>query len=124
MERNSFLYKARRKAQVFAHRIVSNEAMSKFYFKIVLGKKLNLENPRTFNEKLQWMKLYYYPNNPLVIQCADKYAVRKYIEDKGYGDLLVPLVGHWKQADNIEWDQLPNKFVLKCNHGCAYNLLC
>lgn len=124
MERDSFLYKARRTAQVIAHRLVSNEAMSKFYFKIVLKKDLNLENPKTFNEKLQWMKLYYYPFNETVIQCADKYAVRKYIENKGYKKLLVPLVGRWKYAKNIEWDKLPNKFVLKCNHGCAYNIVC
>ena len=124
MERDSFLYKARRTAQVLAHKVISNEAMSRFYFKIVLGKKLNLDDPQTFNEKLQWMKLYYYPKNPMVIQCADKYAVRKYIEEKGYGNLLVPLVGYWDKAKNIKWEKLPDRFVLKCNHGCAYNLLC
>ena len=124
MERDSFLYKARRQCQVIAHRFISNEAMSKFYFKIVLKKKLNLENPQTFNEKLQWLKLYYYPSNQTVIQCADKYAVREYIKEKGYGDLLVPLVGHWEDAKNIEWDTLPDGFVLKCNHGCAYNIVC
>ena len=63
MERDSFLYKARRKCQVIAHKVVSDEAMSKLYFKIVLHKKLNLDNPQTFNEKIQWMKLYYYPKN-------------------------------------------------------------
>lgn len=124
MERDSFLYKARRTAQVIAHRFVSNEVMSKFYFKIVLKKELNLDTPKTFNEKLQWMKLYYYPFNETVIQCADKYAVRKYIENKGYENLLVPLIGAWKDAHNIEWNKLPKKFVLKCNHGCAYNMLC
>ena len=93
MERDSFLYKARRKCQVLAHKVVSNEAMSKLYYKIVLHKKLNLDNPQTFNEKIQWMKLYYYPKNPLVVNCSDKYAVRDYITEKGYGDRLVPLLG-------------------------------
>jgi hypothetical protein len=124
MERDSFLYKARRTAQVIAHRFVSNEAMSKFYFKIVLKKDLDFETPKTFNEKLQWMKLYYYPFNETVIQCADKYAVRKFIEQKGYEKLLVPLIGHWERAEDIQWDRLPDRFVLKCNHGCAYNILC
>ena len=124
MERDSFLYKARRTAQVIAHKFISNEAMSKFYFKIVLKKRLNFENPQTFNEKLQWLKLYYYPFNRTVIQCADKYAVREYIERKGYGNLLVPLVGYWENAKSIEWEALPDRFVLKCNHGCAYNIVC
>lgn len=123
MERSSFLYKARRKAQVLAHRFISNEALSKFYFRIVLHKRLNLENPQTFNEKIQWMKLYYYPNNPLSVRAADKFAVREYIRNKGYGDKLVTLFGVWDRAEDIEWDMLPNRFVLKCNHGCAYNIV-
>lgn len=123
MERDSFVYKARRKCQVLAHQVFSNEAMSKLYFKIVLHKKLNLDDPQTFNEKIQWMKLYYYPQNPLVINGADKYAVREYIEKKGYGDKLVPLLGVWDKAEDIAWDKLPDRFVLKCNHGCAYNIV-
>lgn len=123
MERDSFLYKARRKGQVLAHKIVSNEAMSKFYYKIVLHKPLDLDNPQTFNEKIQWMKLYYYPKNPVIVQAADKYVVRDYIEKKGYGDKLVPLLGVWDKAEDIEWGKLPGRFVLKCNHGCAYNIV-
>lgn len=123
MERNSLMYKARRKIQTFAHGIVSNEILSKLYFRIVMKKPLNLEHPQTFNEKLQWMKLYYYPNNPLVVQCADKYAVREYVQNKGYGNRLVPLLGVWEKAEDIEWENLPQRFVLKCNHGCAYNVV-
>ena len=123
MERDSFLYKARRKCQVLAHKVVPDEVMSKIYYKIVLNKKLNLENPQTFNEKIQWMKLYYYPFDPLVIQGSDKYAVRSYIEHKEYGNRLVPLLGVWESAEEINWDQLPDRFVMKCNHGCAYNII-
>ena len=123
MERDSFLYKARRKCQVLAHKIVPDEAMSKLYYRIVLHKKLNLKNPQTFNEKIQWMKLYYYPKNQLVIDGADKYEVRSYIKDKGYGDKLVPILGVWDKAEDIDWDNLPDRFVLKCNHGCAYNIV-
>ena len=124
MERDSFLYKARRTAQVLAHRFLSNETMSKFYFIIVLKKELNLENPQTFNEKIQWLKLHDYPTNQLVIDGADKYKVRAYVEKKGLGNILVPLIGHWDKPADIDWDKLPEKFVLKCNHGCAYNILC
>jgi len=123
MERDSLLYKVRRKCQVLAHKVVSNEAMSKLYFKIVLHKKLNLKDPQTFNEKIQWLKLYHYPKNPLVVNGSDKYVVREYIAEKGYGDKLVPLLGVWDRAEDIDWDQLPDRFVLKCNHGCAYNIV-
>lgn len=123
MERDSLLYKTRRKAQTIAHRFISNETMSEFYFRIVLKKKLNLDNPQTFNEKLQWMKLYYYPRNKRVVVCADKYKVRGYIKKRGYGDTLVPLLGAWNNAGEIEWEKLPQNFVLKCNHGCAYNIV-
>lgn len=124
MERDSFIYKARRELQVLAHKVLSDELLSKIYYRIVLKKKLNLQNPETFNEKLQWLKLYYYPETSTVIQCSDKYAVRDYIASKGYADTLVPLLGAWKRAEHIDWDVLPQKFVLKCNHGCAYNILC
>lgn len=124
MERDSFIYKTRRKIQVVVHKLFSNEFMSKLYFKIVLKEKLDLKNPRTFNEKLQWLKLYYYPQNDLAVKCTDKYRVREYIKDKGYENTLVPLLGAWDNVEDIDWDSLPNKFVLKCNHGCAYNIVC
>ena len=123
MERDSFLYILRRRCQVLAHKFISDEIMSKLYYRIVLHKKLNLRDPRSFNEKIQWMKLYYYPSTPLVVQCADKYAVRDYIKGKGYGDRLVPLLGVWDRAEDIDWESLPDRFVLKCNHGCAYNIV-
>ena len=58
MERDSFLYNIRRKGQIIAHKIFPDEILSKIYFKVVLGKKLNLKNPKTFNDKMQWLKLY------------------------------------------------------------------
>lgn len=124
MERDSFLYKARRQCQVIAHKIMPEEVMCKFYSRILLKKKVDLKNPQTFNEKIQWLKLHYYPTNQLVIDGADKYKVRAYVEEKGLGNILVPLIGHWDKPEDIEWDKLPDKFVLKCNHGCAYNILC
>lgn len=123
MERESIIYKVRRKVQVVAHKVVPDKVMSKLYFRIVMKKKLNLDSPKTFNEKLQWMKLNYYPKNPTVVQCADKYAVREYIKKKGYESKLVPLLGVWDRAEDITWESLPDKFVLKCNHGCAYNIV-
>ncbi|HAT4162529.1 TPA: glycosyl transferase [Clostridium perfringens] len=123
MERDSLLYKTRRTGQVIAHKIFPNEVMSKIYFKIVLGKKLNLDSPQTFNEKIQWLKLYYFPKSNSVVKCADKYAVRDYIKNKGYENTLTPLIGSWNNTSEIDWGILPKKFVFKCNHGCAYNIV-
>ena len=123
MERDSILYKIRREGQVCASKIMPAAMLSKIYYRIVLGKQLNLKNPQTFNEKIQWMKLYYYPKSKRVVVCADKYKVRGYINKKGYKNTLVPLLGAWDSAGEIDWQKLPDKFVLKCNHGCAYNIV-
>lgn len=124
MERDSILYKIRRKGQVIAQHIIPDEWMCKFYSRILLKKKVDLKNPKTFNEKIQWLKIHDYPNNQLVIQGADKYRVRKYVQEKGLENILVPMIAHWDNPKKINWDKLPDKFVLKCNHGCAYNILC
>ena len=102
MERDTFLYNSRRKMQTLAHRFISDESMSKFYYRIVLKKKLNLENPQTFNEKLQWLKLYYFPNDSLVTQCADKYAVRYFMTNQGYENKLKRWMKEDFGAFNIE----------------------
>ena len=124
MARKSVLYSIRRKGQVLAHHIAGPEFMSKVYYRILLHTKLDLKKPQTFNEKLQWLKLYYWPNNPKAIQCADKYAVRSYIKERGREDILNDILFVWESADDICWDKLPKQFVLKCNHGCGYNILC
>lgn len=124
MERDSIFYKIIRKGQVLAHYIIPDEIMAKLYSRVILKKHIDLDNPKTFNEKIQWLKIHDFPKNPLVIRGADKYAVRKYVKKKGLEHLLVPLIGAWRSADEIEWEKLPNRFVLKCNHGCAYNILC
>lgn len=124
MERDSILYKIRRKGQVIAQHMIPDEWMCKFYSRILLKKKVDLKNPKTFNEKIQWLKIHDYPNNQLVIQGADKYRVRKYVQEKGLENILVPMIADWDNPEKINWDELPDKFVLKCNHGCAYNILC
>lgn len=120
MDRNNPLYKARRMMQVIAYHVLPHEMLSKIYYKILIPEKLDLKNPTTLNEKMQWLKLYYYLNNSLAIQCTDKYQVRDYIVQKGLAGKLTNLLGVWEDARDIEWDELPDKFVLKCTHGCAY----
>lgn len=107
-----------------AYHILPHDFLSKLYFKIYLHENMDLKNPQKFNEKLQWLKLKYNAKSPLIIQCTDKYAVRNYVEKCGYGNILTKLLGVWERAEDIDWNNLPNKFVLKCTHGCAYNILC
>ncbi len=97
---------------------------SHYWYFYCFRRPLSLTNPVTLNEKLQWLKLKRYGKDPLVIQCADKYRVREYVEKAGFGHTLNPLLGVWEKASDIPWESLPEAFVLKCNHGCGYNLLC
>lgn len=124
MKRDHFLYRLRRHVQVLACKLTSPEFVSKIYFRIILGYKLNLKNPRTFNEKLQWLKLRYWPKCEEAIKCTDKYAVREYMRSIGEERLLNDLLFVWDDPEEIEWEKLPNAFVIKCNHGCGYNILC
>lgn len=93
-------------------------------FRRVAGRFADLKNPRSFSEKLLWLKLYRYADDPLVRQCADKLRVREYVEDKGLGELLNPLLTVYDRAEDIPWEELPRQFVLKWNFGCGANLLC
>lgn len=124
MENKSILYKIRRRIQVLLYRITSAKFMSKIYFRIALKYKLNLKKPKTLNEKLQWLKLYYWPNNKKAIQCADKLSVRDYIKSKKKSDLLNEILFSWNNVNEIDWEKLPKQFVIKCNHGCGYNIIC
>ncbi len=94
---------------------IPDEAFIRRKFKAKMGYELNLENPVTFNEKLQWLKL----NNrrPEYSRFADKYRVRDYVAEKIGKDYLVPLIGVWDDPDEIDFDALPDRFALKCNHN-------
>lgn len=87
-----------------------------------LGKKLNISNPKTFSEKLQWLKLY--DRNPLYTELVDKYEARKYISLNFGEEYLIPLIGVWDNFDEIDFDSLPNQFVLKCTHDSGGNVIC
>ncbi len=85
------------------------------------GKSLDLDNPTDFNDKLQWLKLN--ESNDLVAICADKYEVRNYVLKYGNPKILNTLIAVYESTDEIEWDELPDKFAIKCNHGCGYNIV-
>lgn len=103
---------------------IAPQLLSKDLFYHCFHKKLNLKNPLDINEKLHYLKLNDYNRNPVITQCADKYRIREYLVDKGYSNLLPQLYGVYDSPFEIEWEKLPEKFVIKCNHGCGFNILC
>lgn len=100
---------------------ISPKTELELLFRIKQGYKLNLKNPKTFNEKLQWMKLYW--KSEVREQCSDKYMVRKYIEER-CPETLTNLYWQGFDAKDIPFDRLPDKFVLKATHGSGFNIIC
>lgn len=101
---------------------ISPKTELRLLFRLKQGYSLNLKNPQTFNEKLQWIKLY--DKNPLMPKCVDKYTVREYVESVGCGEILNELLWQGFNPDDIPFDKLPNKFVIKVTHGSTFNIIC
>ncbi|MDO4695362.1 ATP-grasp fold amidoligase family protein [Porphyromonas sp.] len=93
-------------------------------FKRYHGYYPNLKHPKSLDEKIQWLKLHVHPYDPIYAGCADKFAVREYIKEKGLAELLPPLIGVYNDAEEIEFDKLPTKFALKYNFGFGMNIIC
>jgi hypothetical protein len=91
-------------------------------FKAHFGRPLNWEAPTTFNEKIHWLSLNH--QLPIMTQCADKYAVREFVTQRGCGHILNDLYGVWDDPAYIDFTTLPSSFVLKVNHGSGQNLIC
>lgn len=96
------------------------EALCDWYFERT-GVELDLENPKTYNEIIQWTKLYDFDDEKCKL--VDKHLVRDWVKNKIGEQYLIPLIGKWDKADDIDFDSLPKAFVLKCNHGCGYNII-
>lgn len=112
----------RRIRELCVYHIMDDQKFIKRTYKKRLCKEVNLENPMTFTEKLNWLKLNY--RNNLMEQCADKYSVRKYVSECGFDYLLNPLLGYWDNVNDIDVLELPEKFVLKASHGSGWNIIC
>ena len=100
---------------------VSPTLYVKLQYKYITHHKLNLQNPVRYTEKLQYLRLYTYPKDPLVTKCASRDGVREYLKELGYEDLLIPYYGIFEKFDDIDFSKLPDQFVLKCTHACAFN---
>lgn len=123
-KKKSFFYRIRRKGQVILYDLTTPEFCSKLYCLVLCGYLINLKKPKTFTEKMQWLKLYEWPYNEMAIKCGDKFTVRSYLEERGLGEYLNELYDVWEDADEIDFGELPNQFVLKVTAGCGYNIIC
>lgn len=94
--------------------LFSDKTYLKMMHRLELRKKLDLDDPQTFNDKLQWLKLFYH--RPDFVTMADKEAVKAYVASKIGEEYVIPLIGKWHRVKDIDWDMLPNQFVLKTNH--------
>ena len=104
-----------RKHLVNALGFLPDSLMLPLQYRIKLHRKLNLKNPQRFTEKLQWYKMYY--RNPVMHECVDKYLVREYVKNKGLEHILVPLLGKYDSIDQVDFNALPQAFILKTTHG-------
>ena len=113
-----FIRKFMQKAAFF----IPDKLFLSILYRLSFGKRLDWNNPKTFNEKLQWLKLY--DRRPEYTTYADKYKVREYISKTIGEEYLIPLLGVWDNPDEIDFDKLPNQFVLKCNHDSGGICIC
>lgn len=96
-------------------RFVPDKTMIKIQYRIKTGRKLNLKNPQRYTEKLQWYKLNY--KNPLLVMCVDKYDVREYVKSLGLGEILNECYGVFDSVEDIDFEMLPERFVMKDTLG-------
>lgn len=94
----------------------------KILYRGFVGERLNLKNPRKYNEKLQWLKIH--DRKPEYSMMVDKYTVRQYITEKLGEEYLIPCLGVWEDVEEIDFDKLPQQFVLKCTHDSGSVIIC
>ena len=107
----------------FFNKISNNKLGSTILYIVRTHKIPHYKKAKNFNDEMMKLKLSY-KNNDIVIRCTDKYEVRNYVKEKGCKEILNELYGVYKDTNEINFEELPNKFALKCTHGCAYNIIC
>ena len=98
---------------------IPDETYLKWIYYLETGKRLNVSNPQRYNEKLIWLKLYY--RDSMWTTMVDKYSVKQLVTERVGSEFVAPVLGRWNRAEEIEWDKLPNRFVLKTNHDSGNN---
>lgn len=100
---------------------IAPKFMIRVTYRLKIGRWPNLDSPQTFTEKIQWIRLH--DRDPLKTKLADKYLVREWVAEKIGNEYLIPLLGAWDSVDEIDFEKLPNQFVLKANHGSNMNII-
>lgn len=103
-------------------KFVPDKTMVKIHYFIKFGRKLNLKTPSRYTEKVQWYKLFY--RDPLMKNCADKFLVREYVKEKGFENILNELYEVFEKPEDISFENLPKKFILKLSNGSSTNFIC
>lgn len=103
-------------------RLLSDRVYINLQYRCATGKKLNLENPRSFNEKLQWLKLY--DHNPEYTKMVDKVEAKRYVTNIIGEEYIIPTIAVYDKIEDIEWEKLPNQFVMKCSHDSGGIIVC
>jgi len=101
---------------------ISPLLLMKYRYFMHKGSLPNLKAPKTFDEKLIWLNFFW--RHPLKTLCGDKYTMRDYVQQHGLGHILTPLLAVYENPDEIDFERLPQRFVLKCTHGCGFNIIC
>lgn len=103
-------------------KLIPDKMYLKLQYRATMGKKLDLKDPKSINEKLQWMKLY--DRKPEYTTMVDKYAVKSYVAERIGQEYIIPTLGVWDRVEDIDFDALPNQFVLKCTHDSGGLVVC
>ena len=90
-------------------------------YRYITHHRCDLKNPTRYTEKLQYLRLFVYPHDDLVIKCAGRVGVREYVKENDLEDILIPIYGIFDRFDDIDFTKLPDQFVMKCSHACAFN---
>jgi len=101
---------------------LSDEEFLKKKFRVIMGRELDLQNPKTYNEKLQWLKLH--DRKPIYTSMVDKYEAKGYVAKAVGEQYIIPTLGVWNRFDDIDFDSLPPQFVLKCTHDSGGLIVC
>ena len=118
----AFIYQLLNQLDYLKRHLENPKSFIERSFKARMGYDLNLTAPRTYSEKLQWLKLYYH--NPLYTTLVDKYAVKDYVANAIGSDFIIRTLGVWDKFDSINFDSLPDQFVLKCTHDSGGLVIC
>ena len=102
--------------------VVPDSTYLKMMYRLETGKKLDLDNPKTFNEKLQWLKIH--NRQPVYTTMVDKYEVKSYVTSLIGEEYVIPTLGVWDSFDEIDFNSLPDAFVLKCTHDSGGLVIC